>query len=133
MLRRIVCSLAFVALTSSTGFADKPAKPAKDEISAVEAEKFLVFFNQFADAVVKNKDDCAKMAGAINGVIDQNLALIKQANDAKAANKKLPKAVEEKMSARLKDMFPAMSKCKQDAGVMTAMKRLAPAPAPATK
>ena len=104
--------------------APKEVKPAKDEVPAADAEKFLAFFNQFADAVIQNKDNCPKMATSINAVIDANEDVIKKANEMKAANKKLPKAIEDKMTARLKDMFPAMVKCKDDAAVKTAMKRM---------
>lgn len=112
-----------------------PAADAKVEISAADAEKFLAFFNKFADAMVANKDDCTKMAAALNKVIDQNQAMIKLANDAKNSGKKLPKAVEDKMMKRvMSDIAPAMQKCQSDKGVMDAMKRMdggdkaAPAP-----
>jgi hypothetical protein len=118
--------------------ADKAAPPAKEEISAAEAQKVLDFFNKFADAIVANKDSCPKMAVAINGVIDTNKAFIEQANKMKADGKKLPKAVEDKMGARMKEFLPMVMKCKDDKDVAAAMQRMdkpdakpaAPAPAP---
>lgn len=126
LVRSLVTALALSALAAPV-LADAPKAPpraAKDEVSAAEAEKFLAFFNKFADAVIQNKDACPKMATAINGVIDTHQETIKLANEMKAANKKLPKAVEDKLTARLKDMFQAMVKCKDDAGVKAAMSRL---------
>ena len=76
--------------------ADKKAPPpaAAPEVSQADAEKFLVFFNKLVDTVVANKDDCTKLAAGINGVIDGNKDMIAKANEAKAAGKKLPKALE---------------------------------------
>lgn len=124
--------------------ADKKAPPApvKEEISQADAEAFLAFFNKVADAMVVNKDDCTKLAAAINKLTDDNAPLLKKANDAKSSGKKLPKALEDKMMARVKDMMPAMQKCQADKGVNDAMKRMdggggkadkAPATPPATK
>ena len=104
---------------------DAPAPaPAKEEISAADAQKVLDFFNKFADAIIANKDSCPKMAVAINGVIDSNKAFIEQANKMKAENKKLPKAVEDKMGARMKEFLPIVMKCKDDKDVAAAMQRM---------
>ena len=104
--------------------APPPATDKKEEISTADAEKFLAFFNKIADAMVANKDDCTKLAGSLNGLIDSNGALLKMANESKASGKKLPKALEDKMMARVKDMMPAMQKCQADKGVADAMKRM---------
>ena len=104
--------------------ADKAAPPAKEEISAAEAQKVLDFFNKFADAIVANKDSCPKMAVGINGVIDSNKAFIEQANKMKSEGKKLPKAVEDKMGARMKEFLPMVMKCKDDKDVAAAMQRM---------
>ncbi len=105
-----------------------PPAPAADkkeeEVSTADAEKFLVFFNKIADTMVANKDDCTKLAASLNGLIDANGDLLKKANESKASGKKLPKALEDKMMARVKDMMPAMQKCQNDKGVMDAMKRM---------
>ena len=125
-LLRVLVMFAVVA-TSGLAFADEPKGGEKrDEVSAAEAEKFLGFFNKFVDAVIQNKENCAKMAGAINGVIDANQDIVKKANEAKAAKKKLPKALEDKMMARVKEMIPAMQKCGGDKDVKTAVGRLDP-------
>lgn len=110
---------------AGSGSAATATPSGKEEVSAADADKFLVFFNKFADVMVANKDDCTKMAGGLNKVIDQNAAMIKMANDAKTSGKKLPKAVEDKMMKRvMSDIAPAMQKCQNDKGVMDAMKRM---------
>src|SRR5688572_17328773 len=124
-LLRVLVMFAVVA-TSGVAFADEPKGEKRDEVSAAEAEKFLGFFNKFVDAVIQNKENCGKMAGAINGVIDANQDIVKKANEAKAAKKKLPKALEDKMMARVKEMIPAMQKCGGDKDVKAAVGRLDP-------
>lgn len=124
--------------TTTVAAAEAPPTPAPEakrvEISKAEGDKFLAFFNTFVDAIITNKEDCPKMATSINGIIDKNQALIKKANDAKAAGKKLPKAIEEKMMARVKEMMPAMQKCGPDKDVQLALSRMdKPAAAPAKK
>lgn len=135
-MRLLVSLAAVIALAAAPpSFADapkEPPKPQKDEMPTEDAEKFLAFFHRFADAVVQNKDACPRMATAINGVIDGHQGVIKRANELRAANKKLPKAVEDQMTTRLKEMFAAMVKCKDDAGVKAAMRRIE-GPASATK
>jgi hypothetical protein len=123
-LLRVMVMFAVVA-TSGVAFAEEP-KEKRDEVSAAEAEKFLAFFNKFVDAVIQNKDNCGKMAGSINAVIDANQDVVKKANEAKAAKKKLPKALEDKMMARVKEMIPAMQKCGGDKDVKAAVGRLDP-------
>jgi hypothetical protein len=131
-LLRVLVMFAVVA-SSSVAFAEKEAQ--RDEISQADAEQFLAFFNKFVDAVIANKENCSKMAGAINGVIDAHKDVVKKANDAKAAKKKLPKTHEDKMMARVKEMIPAMQKCGADKDVKAAVGRLDPkkAEAPAEK
>lgn len=135
---KLLTTFTMIAILAATtvASAEAPAPvPAQDaEISKADADKFLAFFNAFVDAIVQNKDNCPKMATALNGVIDKNKALIQKANEAKAAGKKLPKALEEKMMARVKEMMPAMQKCGADKDVQAALQRMddkAPAAAPA--
>ncbi|MBS1120672.1 MAG: hypothetical protein H6Q90_2900 [Deltaproteobacteria bacterium] len=126
-LLRTFTMIALLGASTATAFADTapPKKDAKtEEISAADADKFLAFFNKFVDAIVQNKDNCPKMASSLNGVIDGNKDLIQKANDAKASGKKLPKALEEKMMARVKEMMPAMQKCGADKDVQAAIQRM---------
>jgi hypothetical protein len=118
--------------------ADKPAdKPAaksddktgkKEPLSAATAERFMVFFDKLVDIVVTNKDDCAKMASAVNAHVDANQPLLKEIADAKAANKEPPAAMKDHVMQKTKDeLQPAMmAKCSQDKGVMAAFNRIRP-------
>jgi len=121
-LLRTFTLLALLA-ASTTVFAET-AKVKAEEISAAEADKFLAFYNKFVDAIVQNKDNCPKMAGAISGVISTNQDQIRKAHEAKTSGKKLPKAYEEKMMARVKEMMPAMQKCGADKDVQAAISKL---------
>lgn len=118
--------------------ADKPAdKPAakpddkagkKEPLSAATAERFMAFFDKLVDIVVTNKDDCTKMASAVNAHVDANQALLKEISDAKAANKEPPAAMKDHVMQKTKDeLQPAMmAKCSQDKGVMAAFNRIRP-------
>jgi hypothetical protein len=114
--------VVLIAALGGVAAADKEEK--RDEVPQADAEKFQAFFNKFVDAVVQNKDACPKMATAIHQVIDANIDVVKKANDARKAKKKLPKAIEEKMQARVKEMMPAMQKCGSDKAVQDAITRL---------
>ena len=119
--------VSFVAVLSATAFAagDKDQQQPKkdDEVSQADAEKFSVFFGKFVDAIVQNKE-CPKMAAAVSAVIDANQDVLKKANEARKAKKKLPKAIEEKMMARVKEMIPPMQKCGSDKAVQEAIAKM---------
>jgi len=120
---RLLCMVVIVG-TATTASADDKKK--REEVSQADGEKMLAFFGKFVDAIVQNKDNCAQMAKAVTTVIDTNQDTVKLANDAKAANKVLPKALEEKMMARVKELMPAMQKCGGDKDVKEAIKKLEP-------
>lgn len=154
---KILRSLTILAALAGTAYADAPApktgptadkapaKPApppeakKAEVDAKDVEKFLAFFNKFVDAVVAAKEDCGKMTGSVNTLIDANQDMIKKIQEAKAANKDLPQAAKDKMMSRVKEMMPGMQKCGGDPNFQAAMKRMeggktaAKAPAPTKK
>jgi len=117
-----VFSFLVVLGVSTSAVADEKKK--RDEISQADGEKLLAFFGKFVDAIVQNKENCQKMATAVNGVVDGNADAVKLANDAKASGKQLPKALEEKMMARVKELMPAMQKCGSDKDVKAAVARL---------
>lgn len=121
-LLRLVCVAVVVML--GTGAAHAEEKKKREEVSAADAEKMLNFFGKFVDSIVQNKDNCPSMAKAVTAVIDANQDAVKLAADAKAANKTLPKAIEEKMMARVKELMPAMQKCGGDKDVKAAIAKL---------
>jgi hypothetical protein len=119
---RIFLSIVLVAGLSTTAVADEKKK--RDEISQADGEKLLAFFGKFVDSIVQNKDNCPKMAKDVNAVIDANPEAVKLASDSKASGKQLPKALEEKMMARVKELVPAMQKCGNDKDVKAAVAKL---------
>jgi len=122
-MKLVYASLLALALASSTAHADTKKV---EEISQADGEKFMAFFNKFVDLIVANKDNCPKMASGLNALIDANLDIIKKANESKKAGKRLPKALEEKMMARVKETMPAMAKCGEDKDVKSAIDRMKP-------
>lgn len=119
---RVVSVFVISLFLSGTAVADDKKK--REEVSQADGEKLLAFFGKFVDAIVQNKDNCGKMAKDVTVVIDANLDAVKLASEAKAANKALPKALEEKMMARVKELMPAMQKCGNDKDVKAAIGRL---------
>jgi hypothetical protein len=118
--------------------ADKPAAKAdpkaddkagkKEPLSQATADRFMAFFDKLVEIVVANKDDCTKMASAVNAHVDANQALLKEIADAKASNKEPPAAMKDHVMQKTKDeLQPAMmAKCSQDKGVMAAFNRIRP-------
>lgn len=110
--------------TAEKKTADTGKKDAREEVPLEDAQKFLDFFNKLIDVIIQNKDACPKMAVGINHLVEANHDLVVRMNDAKAAGKRMPKAVEEKMQTRIKEMVPAMQKCGTDKEVQGAIKRM---------
>jgi len=124
-----VLSMIVVLGFASTASAEE--KKPRQEISQADGEKLLVFYTKFVDAIIQSKDNCAKMAKDVAGVIDANPDAVKLANESKAQNKVLPKPLEEKMMARVKELMPAMQKCGSDKDVKAAIAKLDKKPASA--
>ena len=104
---------------------DKGAK--KETISQATAERFVAFFDKLVAVVVANKDDCTKMATAVNAHVDANQPLLKEIADAKAQNKEPPQAAKEHVIQKTQEeLQPAMAKCGQDKAVMSAFMRMRP-------
>jgi hypothetical protein len=116
--------LIVLFLASAPAIADAPKKPKAEEIAQADADKYFAFFNKLADAIIANKDNCPRMASAINTIVDANQDIIKRVAEARSAGKTLPKALEEKMAARTREMIPAMNKCGGDPDVKAASRRI---------
>ncbi|MBX3156982.1 MAG: hypothetical protein KF773_13490 [Deltaproteobacteria bacterium] len=99
-----------------------PQTPAKAMATPEESAQAEKFFNDFADAVVKNQSSCPKMGAAINKLIDKNEAwLMKMAE----TDKELPQASKDKIQKRQTEMMDAVMKCKDDKDVTAAFQRFA--------
>jgi ElaB/YqjD/DUF883 family membrane-anchored ribosome-binding protein len=119
LLGLLVISLALFAIPGKLALAD--------DVSQTDADKFMAFFDKFIDTIVADKDSCPKMAADINKLIDANSDLLKKANEAQKAGKKLPKASEDHMKESSKKIGDAMNKCAGDKGVQAALERMKPA------
>lgn len=128
-----VLAAATTAFAQSPQPKDAPAKKApaktekaqpKQEVPPADVERYLAFFNKFVDTLKANQNDCSKMAGAINSLIDANQPVIKMAQEAKAKGLELPASAKEKMMARMRELQEPMQKCGGDAKVQAAMMRM---------
>ena len=122
-VKRFLTIAVAVVLGASPALAETKALPKAEEVAAADAERILEFFNRFADTIIANKDECKKLAGAVNVFVDANGDNIRKAKEIKDGKKRLPKAIEEKMMARLKEMVPAVQKCQRDPDVRKALER----------
>jgi hypothetical protein len=135
MIRTLTVIAALGAVTMA--FAEPPKAPApadkKDDKAAkreplpqATAEKFIAFFDKLVATVVANKDDCVKMANAVNAHIDANQPLLKEIADAKAQHKEPPQAMKDHVLQKTRDeLQPALTKCGQDKAVAAALMRMA--------
>ena len=111
--------------------ADKPAdKGKKEPLSQATAERFIAFFDKLVAIVVANKEDCPKMAGAMNKHIEENRPLLKLVAEARSQNKHLPQHIKDKIAKKAaEELTPAMvAKCNKDRGVRSALLRILPPP-----
>jgi hypothetical protein len=101
--------------------ADKPADK-KEQFSAEEAKKAEKIMDDFFDALVKNQDNCPKMATAIIAVLDPNEAWLTKLAE---SGKEPPPALKEKTKKRQGEVINAVMKCKDDKDVNAAFQRFA--------
>ena len=120
LVRRVSIAIALAAAPAAA----QPDKQAPAEVTPSEAQAWIGLFDKVVDAVVVNKDDCTKMAGDINSLVDANQETIKIARDAKAKGKKLPQAAQQHMLDQMRRMVGALEKCGRDEKVAAAFKRI---------
>jgi hypothetical protein len=137
LVRIAIVALTF-ALAGGSALAKGEPAPKKPDTGAAlteqdkaDIQKWLAFFDKLVDIVVADKDDCAKMAGDLNKLIDANKDLIQKASDAVSAGKKLPEDAQKHMMASAQKMGPAMQKCGNDKAVQAAFMRMMPKAKPA--
>lgn len=103
------------------------ATPSDAELEQMFADT-LVFFEALGTAVDTNKADCAAMATAINGVLDQHEPLLRKAKTFEG-NAEVDEKADAYMQAHEAQAKPAYQKlngaqaCENDAGVQAAFKR----------
>lgn len=127
-MKLVRMSIAIVLAAAAPAFAQEPKaapdKQAPAEVTPNEAREWLALFDKVVDAVVANKDDCTKMAGSINVLVDANQPTIAMAKDAKAKGKKLPVAAQQRMLDGARRMVGSLDKCGHDDSVGAAFKRI---------
>ena len=120
LVRRVSIAIALAAAPAAA----QPDKQAPAEVTPSEAHAWLSLFDKVVDTVVADKDDCDKMAGDLNAVIDANQDTIKIARDAKAKGKKLPQSAQQHMLDSMRKMVGALDKCGRDSQVDAAFRHL---------
>jgi hypothetical protein len=92
-------------------------------------EKGVAMMESMASAIDDNKEDCAKMATAIQKVADENRDFMADAKKQEEANPEYKKWFDEKYGEKTKEltekMGPGMQACGADPAVQEAMKSLA--------
>jgi hypothetical protein len=121
---KLVCRLSIALALAAAPAAAQPEKQAPAEVTPSEARAWITLFDKIVDTVVVNKDDCGKMAGDLNTVVDANQQTIKVARDAKAKGKKLPTSAQQHMLDGMRRMVGALEKCGRDDKVSAAFKRI---------
>lgn len=124
MSMKLVRGVSIAIALAAAPAAAQPDKQAPAEVTPSEAQAWISLFDKIVDTVVVNKDDCDKMAGDLNTVIDANQDTIRIARDAKAKGKKLPQTAQQHMLDGMRRMVGALEKCGRDEKVGTAFKRI---------
>jgi peptidyl-prolyl cis-trans isomerase A (cyclophilin A) len=124
MTRSLLSGLAIAFTISVVATAEVRADPAPAELSAADTAKLVAFFDKLTPAIVANKDDCAKMAGAIDGLVTANAPMLRVVMKEVTEGKALPKDAEAKLTERMAKAGEALEKCMQNPAVVQAMKRV---------
>ena len=126
MIRRHLTALALgLSLLGGVTHADRAVEPPPTaEISAADAAKLLAFFDKLIPAMVAVKDDCGKMATAVDAQVTANAAMLKVVMKQLTSGKTLPKDAEAKLTEMMTKGGKELDKCANDASVEKAMKRI---------
>jgi hypothetical protein len=124
---RALCTFTLlIALTGAGAGVARADAEKETQLSAVHAEKLLAFVNELVDESVKNANDCAALASAVDGVVNRQINTIQMMWAARKAKQTVPKDVQEKLDRRAREMVDALRKCWNDDGVKAAFKRMKP-------
>ena len=125
MIRRhLTAAVLGLSLLAGVTAPKADADPAPAEISAADAAKLLAFFEKLIPAMIAVKDDCGKMAGAIDAQVTANAAMLKVVMKQLTAGKALPKDAEAKLNDMMMKGGKELDRCANDSAVETAMKRI---------
>ncbi len=128
-MRHIAIAAALASSVVSVGLvgdshADQLAPRQAQELSAADTEKIVSFFGKLVPLMIANKDDCPKMAKAIDGLVTQNAAMLRVVMKQLAAGKSLPASAEQKLTDMMSKDAQGLMTCVSDPGVANAMKRI---------
>ncbi|HEX4449705.1 MAG TPA: hypothetical protein VH143_02490 [Kofleriaceae bacterium] len=107
-------AIAIVLLTAGIARAD----------SAADVDKFLKWFDGFADLAQADQASCPKMGTDLNKSIDDNKPILDGAKRAMDSGDEIPGDAAQHMIDTGKRLAAAVQKCKSDAGVIHALTRL---------
>ncbi len=113
-----------LALVTAFGLALSATDASADELSAADTAKVVGFFEKLVPAMIANKNDCGKMANAIDTLVTQNAAMLKTVMKQLSSGKTLPKGSEERLTKIMMKDPDALTKCAGSAAVANAMKRV---------
>lgn len=120
-------ALASVLLIASDVRADQVAPtspPPAVELSAADTAKIMAFFDKLVPAMVANKDNCAKMATAINKLVDGNKPMLRVVMKQLTGGATLPKDAEARLTDKMQKEAQSLMTCLSDPAVGEAMKRI---------
>ncbi len=120
----IGAALASVLFLVEDSRADQVAPTAAVELSAADSAKILSFFDKLIPVMIANKDDCPKMAKAIDALVNQNAAMLRVVMKQLSSGKVLPPADEQKLTERMSKDAQSLMTCLSDPTVAGAMKRI---------
>ena len=121
-------ALRTITLLIAMAGASTARAEAKQEtpLSAEQADKLLVFFNELVDESVKHAADCQALAGAIDGVVAKHTGTIQMTWAAKKAKQTVPRDVQAKLDQRALEMVGALRRCWNDDRVKAAFAKMKP-------
>jgi hypothetical protein len=92
--------------------------------SAADVDKFLRWFDGFADLATADQNACPKMGTDLNKSIDDNKPILDGAKRAMDSGDEIPGDAAQHMVDTGKRLAAAVQKCKSDSGVTHALTRL---------
>jgi len=95
-----------------------------EDLPAPDAAKLVAFFDKVIAAMVANKSDCPKMAGAIDQLVTANATMLRSTMKQLAAGKTVPKDAEAHITELMTKHAGDLTACASDVAVGKAMARM---------
>lgn len=104
--------------------ADGEVPPADGEVPPADARRILGVFDRVADVMIAHRASCPRLAAELGALVAREQRAIRRAAAARAGGRRLPRATQERMLARVADVLPALRNCGHDPRVRLALQRL---------